>query len=322
MKTAFITGVLGQDGTYLSKLLLSKKYKVYGLIQKDGANFENTDYLEVTKKISFINGNMTDEKSLEKIIKKLKPDEIYNFAAQSFVGSSWEKAKLTTEVNSLGTLYLLEAMHKFSPKSKFYQASTSEMFGKSHNKGIQTEKTHFSPQSPYAITKLYAYWMTVNYRESYGLFCCNGILYNHESPIRGLQFVTRKITNGVVRIKLGLSNEIRLGNLDSQRDWGFAGDYVEAMWVMLQQEKPDDFIISTGETHSIKDFLNVAFQHIGISNWKKYVKIDPAFKRPKELMVLKGKSDKAQKKLNWKPKVKYEELVKMMVDADLKRLAE
>lgn len=322
MKTAFITGVLGQDGTYLSKLLLSKKYKVYGLIQKDGANFENTDYLEVTKKISFINGNMTDEKSLEKIIKKLKPDEIYNFAAQSFVGSSWEKAKLTTEVNSLGTLYLLEAMHKFSPKSKFYQASTSEMFGKSHNKGIQTEKTHFSPQSPYAITKLYAYWMTVNYRESYGLFCCNGILYNHESPIRGLQFVTRKITNGVVRIKLGLSNEIRLGNLDSQRDWGFAGDYVEAMWVMLQQEKPDDFIISTGETHSIKDFLNVAFQHIGISNWKKYVKIDPAFKRPKELMVLKGKSDKAQKKLNWKPKVKFEELVKMMVDADLKRLAE
>lgn len=320
MKTAFITGVLGQDGAYLSKLLLSKKYEVYGLIQKDGANFENTDYLEITKKISFLDGDMTNEKSLEKIIQKLKPDEIYNFAAQSFVGSSWEKAKETTEVNSLGTLYLLEAIRKFSPKSKFYQASTSEMFGKSHNKGIQTEKTHFSPQSPYAITKLYSYWITVNYRESYGLFCCNGILYNHESPIRGLQFVTRKISDGVARIKLGLSDEIRLGNLNSQRDWGFAGDYVEAMWMMLQQQKFDDFILSTGKTHSIKDFLDIAFRYVGIAKWKKYVKLDPAFKRPKELMVLKGKSNKAQKILNWKPKVKFEDLVKMMVDADIKRL--
>ena len=321
MKTAFITGVLGQDGAYLSKLLLSKKYKVFGLIQKNGANFENTDYLEITKKISFIEGDMTDEKILEKIIRKIKPAEIYNFAAQSFVGSSWQQAALTTQVNSLGTLYLLEAIRKFSPKSKFYQASTSEMFGKSHNKGIQTEKTHFSPQSPYAITKLYAYWMTVNYRESYGLFCCNGILYNHESPIRGMQFVTRKITDGVARIKLGISKEIRLGNLESQRDWGFAGDYIEAMWIMLQQEKPDDFILSTGQTHSIADFLTVAFRHIGIQDWKKYVKIDPAFKRPKELLVLKGKSNKAQKVLHWKPKIKFEDLVKMMVDADLKRLS-
>lgn len=320
MKTAFITGVLGQDGSYLSKFLLSKKYKVYGLIQKNGANFENTDYLEVTKGISFIKGDMTNERSLEKIIKKLKPDEIYNFAAQSFVGSSWKQAKLTTEVNSLGTLYLLEAIRKFSPKSKFYQASTSEMFGKSNNRGIQTEKTHFSPQSPYAITKLYAYWMTVNYRESYGLFCSNGILYNHESPIRGLQFVTRKISDGVARIKLGLSNEIRLGNLDSQRDWGFAGDYVEAMWMMLQQKKPDDFILSTGETHSIGDFLDIAFNYVGIKNWKKYVTIDPAFKRPKELLILKGKSNKAQRILHWKPKVKFEKLVKMMVDADIERL--
>lgn len=320
MKTAFITGVLGQDGAYLSKLLLSKKYKVYGLIQKEEANFENTDYLEITKKISFLDGDMTNEKSLEKIIRKLKPDEIYNFAAQSFVGSSWEKAKETTEVNSLGTLYLLEAIRKFSPKSKFYQASTSEMFGKSHNKGIQTEKTHFSPQSPYAITKLYSYWMTVNYRESYGLFCCNGILYNHESPIRGLHFVTRKISDGVARIKLGLSDEIRLGNINSQRDWGFAGDYVEAMWMMLQQQKPDDFILSTGKTHSIKDFLDIAFKYAGITNWKKYVKLDPTFKRPKELMVLKGKSNKAQKILNWKPKVKFEDLVKIMVDADIERL--
>ncbi len=321
MKTAFITGVLGQDGAYLSKLLLSKKYKVFGLIQKNGTDFENTDYLEITKKISFIKGDMTNEKTLEKIIKEIKPDEIYNFAAQSFVGSSWQQAILTTRVNSLGTLYLLEAIRKFSPKSKFYQASTSEMFGKSHNKGFQTEKTHFSPQSPYAITKLYAYWMTVNYRESYGLFCCNGILYNHESPIRGMQFVTRKITDGVARIKLGIAKEIRLGNLESQRDWGFAGDYVQAMWLMLQQKKPADFILSTGKTHSIADFLNVAFDCVGINDWKRYVKIDPAFKRPKELMVLKGKSTKAQKILKWEPKVEFKNLVKMMVEADLKRLS-
>ena len=322
MKTALITGILGQDGAYMSKLLLSKKYKVFGLIRKNDFDFENTNYLGVTKKISFIYGDMTNEKSLEKIINRLKPTEIYNFAAQSFVGSSWQKAKITTEINSLGTLYLLEAIRKFSPKSKFYQASTSEMFGKSHHKGIQTEETYFSPQSPYAITKLYAYWMTVNYRESYGLFCCNGILYNHESPIRGLQFVTRKITDGVARIKLGISSEIRLGNLTSKRDWGFAGDYVEAMWTMLQQKKPDDFILSTGKTHSIEDFLNIAFKHVGITNWKKYVKLDPTFERPKELMVLKGKSDKACKILGWKPSVKFEDLVKMMIDADLKRLEE
>ncbi len=320
-KTALITGILGQDGPYLAKLLLENNYKVYGLIRRHtNPNFENTDYLNVTDKIEFVSGDLTDESSLINVVKTIRPDEVYNLAAQSFVGSSWDQSKLTTEVNALGVLYLLNAIKYFSPTTKFYQASTSEMFGNSHDKGLQTEKTPFHPRSPYAISKLYSHWMTVNFRESYGMFCCNGILFNHESPIRGIEFVTRKITDGVARIKLELGNEIRLGNLDSKRDWGFAGDYVEAMWLMLQQKKPNDYIISTGETHSIRDFLNIAFNHAGIKSWKKYVKIDPRFKRPAELFALHGKSDKAKKILGWKPKVKFKELVKMMMDADLDRL--
>jgi GDPmannose 4,6-dehydratase len=254
-------------------------------------------------------------------VKLATPDEVYNLAAQSFVGASWDQAKLTTEVNSLGVLYLLNAIRFFSPHSKFYQASTSEMFGNSSSKGVQNEETPFHPRSPYAISKLYAHWMTVNFKESYGLFCTSGILFNHESPIRGIEFVTRKISDGVARIKLGLAKEIRLGNIESKRDWGFAGDYAEAMWLMLQQKEPDNFIISTGIDHSIKDFLEIAFGHVGIKDWKKYIKIDPRFKRPAELFTLQGKSDKAHKILGWKPKIKFEELVKMMIDADMKRLS-
>lgn len=322
-KTALITGIIGQDGPYLAKLLLEKDYKVYGLIRRyTNPNFSNLDYLGITDKIEYVSGDMTDENSLTNIIKNVNPDEVYNLAAQSFVGASWDQARLTTEINAMGVLYLLNAIKNFAPNAKFYQASTSEMFGNSHEEGIQREETPFHPRSPYAIAKLYAYWMTVNFKESYGMFCANGILFNHESPIRGIEFVTRKISDGVARIKLGLSDEIRLGNLDSKRDWGFAGDYVEAMWLMLQQEKPENYIVSTGQTHTIRDFLDVAFKHAGIKDWKKYVKLDPRFKRPAELFTLQGKSDKARKKLGWKPKVKFEELVKMMVDADMKRLME
>jgi len=320
-KRALITGILGQDGPYLAELLLKKKYKVYGLIRRyTNPNFSNLDYLNITDKINFVSGDMTDENSLTNIIKNIRPDEVYNLAAQSFVGASWDQPKVTTEINALGVLYLLNAIKNFAPNAKFYQASTSEMFGNSHNKGIQTEETPFHPRSPYAIGKLYAYWMAINFKESYGMYCANGILFNHESPIRGIEFVTRKISDGVARIKLGVSKEIRLGNLDSKRDWGFAGDYVEAMWRMLQQKEPDNYIISTGETHSIRDFLDIAFAHVGIKNWKKYIKVDPRFKRPAELFTLQGKSGKARRKLGWKPKVKFEELVTMMVDADLERV--
>ncbi len=321
MKKALITGITGQDGPYLAKLLLEKGYEVYGLMRRYSCpNFSNTDYLDITEKINFVSGDLTDEASIMNIIKTIRPDEVYNLAAQSFVGSSWEQSKFTTEVNALGVLYLLNALKFFSPNTRFYQASTSEMFGNSHEKGLQKEETPFHPRSPYAIAKLYAYWMTINFKESYGMHCSNGILFNHESPIRGIEFVTRKISDGVARIKLGLTDEIRLGNLDSKRDWGFAGDYVEAMWLMLQQENPNNYIVSTGETHSIRDFLDLAFKHVGIENWKKYIKIDPRFKRPAELFSLHGTNKKAQEVLGWKPKVKFEELVKIMVDADLKRL--
>lgn len=321
MKIALITGILGQDGPYLAKLLLEKGYKVYGLIRRyTNPNFSNLDYLGITDKVNFVTGDLTDECSLINIIKNVKPDEVYNLAAQSFVGSSWDQAKLTTEVNSLGVLYMLNAIKLFSPTTKFYQASTSEMYGNNNINGIQSDDTAFHPRSPYGISKLYAYWMTNNFKESYGLFCCNGILFNHESPIRGIEFVTRKITVGVAKIKLGLADEIRLGNLDAKRDWGFAGDYVEAMWLMMQQDKPDNYIVCTGENHSVKEFLVAAFEEVGISDWEKYVKIDPRFKRPAEVDDLRGDPKKAMEKLNWKPKVGFKELVKIMVEADLKRL--
>ncbi len=319
-KKTLITGVLGQDGPYLAKLLLEKDYKVYGMIQQNKThNFYNTDYLKITHEIEFVTGDMTDESSLTQLIKKIRPDEIYNFAAKSSVGSSWTEAKLTTEVNALGLLYLLNVIKIFCPRTKLYQASTSEIFG--NQKNIITEKTPANPRSPYAISKLYAYWMTQTFKESYGLFCVNGILFNHESPLRGINFVTRKITDGVARIKFGLAEKLVLGNLEAKRDWGYAGDYMEAIWLMLQQKKPDDYIVCTGETHSVKNFLQTAFHYVGITDWKKYVKLDPKFKRPAELFENRGNPKKIKMKLGWKPKIKFEELVKMMVDADLKRLS-
>lgn len=320
-KTALVTGILGQDGPYLAKLLIEKGYKVYGLMRRYSTpSFENLDYLGVTKDINFIEGDLTDESSLINVVKNIRPDEVYNLAAQSFVGSSWEQAKLTTEVNALGVLYLLNSLKFFAPTAKFYQASTSEMFGLSNDGGFQGEDTEFHPRSPYGVSKVYAYWMTVNFRESYNMFTANGILFNHESPIRGIQFVTRKITDGVARIKLGLEDELRLGNLDASRDWGFAGDYVEAMYLMLQQDTPDDYVVATGETHTVREFVETAFKVAGISDWKKYVKMDPRFQRPAEVPHLQGRVDKAKNKLGWKPKVSFKELVEMMVKADLERL--
>ncbi len=321
MKTALITGVLGQDGAYLAKLLLEKGYKVHGFIRRySRPTFENLDDLGIANEIDYQTGDMTDECSLNNIVNVIRPDELYNLAAQSFVGISWDQPKFTTEVNALGVLHLLNAVKNFSPTTKFYQASTSEMFGNSHTDHRQNEDTPFQPVSPYAIAKLYAYWITNNYKQSFGLYCVNGILFNHESPLRGIEFVTRKISDGVARIKLGLADEIRLGNLDSRRDWGFAGDFVEAMYLMMQQETPDNYVIATGKTHSIRDYLDIAFNHVGIGDWESYVKIDPRFKRPAELHALQGDAGKARETLGWQPKVAFEELVRMMVDADLKRL--
>lgn len=320
-KVALVTGILGQDGPYLAKLLIEKGYKVYGLIRRySNPNYSNLDFLGVTKKINFVEGDLSDESSLYNIIKTLHPDEIYNLAAMSFVRASFDQPKLTTEINSLGVLYLLNAIKMFSPTTKIYQASTSEMFGLSNDGGYQDENTHFHPRSPYGVSKLYAYWMCVNYRESYGIFASNGILFNHESPIRGINFVTRKVSDGVARIKLGLADSISMGNLDSKRDWGFAGDYVEAMYLMLQQDKPDDYVVSTGEAHSIRDMVQYAFECVGITDWEKYVKIDPAHMRPAEVPFLLGRSDKAREKLGWKPKTSFRDLIKMMVEEDLKRL--
>lgn len=320
MKKALVTGILGQDGPYLAKLLLEKGYKVYGLIRRySNPNFENINYLGITDDVEYIEGDLTDESSLMNIIKNVRPDEVYNLGAQSFVHSSFEQAKLTTEVNSLGVLYMLNAIKQFNPSARFYQASTSEMFGLGNDGGYQDENTQFHPRSPYGVAKVYAYWLTVNYRESYGMFTANGILFNHESPIRGRQFVTRKITDGVAKIKYGFADKLHLGNLEATRDWGFAGDYVEAMYLMLQADTPDDYVVATGEHHSVEEFVSYAFKHAGIENWKDYVVIDPRFKRPAEVPHLRGRADKAHKKLGWKPKVSFEELVKMMVEADLKR---
>jgi GDPmannose 4,6-dehydratase len=320
-KIALITGIMGQDGPYLAKLLLSKGYKVYGLTRRySNPNFSNLDFLGVTKQVDFVEGDLTDESSLYNIVRSLRPHEIYNLGAQSFVKSSFDQPKLTTEVNALAVLYFLNAIKMFSPATKFYQASTSEMFGAANDGGYQDEKTMFHPRSPYGVAKLYAYWIGVNYRESYGLFVCNGILFNHESPIRGKQFVTRKVTDGVARIKLGLEDHISMGNLDAVRDWGFAGDYVEAMHLMLQAKEPDDYVVATGEGHTVKDMVQVAFEHVGITDWEKYVKIDPAHMRPAEVPFLLGRPIKAQEKLGWKPKTNFKDLIEMMVDEDMKRL--
>lgn len=322
-KTALITGILGQDGPYLAKLLLEKDYRVCGMVRRySNPNFSNLEYLGIAKQIEYVEGDMTDEASLINLVKNVRPDEVYNLAAQSFVGASWDQSKLTTEINALGVLYMLNAIRFFSPTTKFYQASTSEMFGLQNKDGYQDDTTPFHPRSPYGVSKVYAYWMTVNFRESYGMFTSNGILFNHESPIRGIQFVTRKITDGVAKIKLGLSEELRLGNLDAKRDWGFAGDYVEAMHLMLQAEKPDDYVVATGEAHSVREFVEAAFSAAGINDWERYIVQDPRFMRPAEVPLLKGVPTKAERILGWKPKVSFSELVKMMVEADIKRYQE
>jgi GDPmannose 4,6-dehydratase len=320
-KIAFVTGLTGQDGPYLSKFLLEKGYEVYGLIKRySNPNLDNIKFLGIENDIELITGDITDENSMNHIIKTIKPEEFYNLAAQSFVGASWELNKLTTETNSMGPLNILNSIRLNNPSTRYYQASTSEMYGNSDGTK-QHENTPFKPRSPYGVSKLYAYWITINFRESYSLHASNGILFNHESPLRGIDFVTRKITDAVARIKLGLSDTITLGNLDSKRDWGFAGDYVEAMWMMVQQKEPGDYVISTGEQHSIGELLDVAFNHVGITDYQKYVKSDPRFKRPAELHSLCGDSSKATALLGWTPKVTFEELIKMMVDADIKRLS-
>ena len=316
MKTALITGVTGQDGSYLAELLLKKDYEVYGIVRRSSSsNFERIKHIQDDLKL--LQGDLLDQNSLIEAIEGSCPDEVYNLGAQSFVPTSWNQPVLTGEFTALGVTRILEAIRLVNKKIRFYQASSSEMFGKVAEVP-QNEQTVFYPRSPYGVAKLYAHWITVNYRESYDLFCCSGILFNHESPRRGLEFVTKKVSNGVARIKMGLSNELRMGNLDAKRDWGFAGDFVEAMWLMVQQDEPEDYVISTDEAHSVKELVEVAFDHAGL-NWKDYVVVDHKFVRPAEVDLLLGDSAKARNKLKWQPKVKFEELIRMMVDYDIER---
>jgi GDPmannose 4,6-dehydratase len=318
MKTALITGITGQDGPYLAELLLSKGYKVYGLVRRlSTPNMENIKH--IYDKLELISGDLLDQGSLSDAIKNSEPDEVYNLAAQSFVKTSWDQPVLTGEFTALGVTRMLEAIRTVNPKIKFYQASSSEMFGKV-TETPQKETTRFHPRSPYGVAKAYGHYITVNYRESYGIFACSGILFNHESPRRGIEFVTRKITNAVARISLGKQNKLELGSLEPKRDWGFSGDYVEAMWLMLQQEKPDDYVIATGENHSVKEFVEEAFKVAGIENWEKYVVANSTkHTRPAEVDNLIGDASKARKVLGWKPKTSFKELVRIMVEADLKR---
>jgi len=318
MKKAFITGIAGQDGSYLAELLISKGYEVDGLIQSS-QNCENIAHLQ--NKINLVDGDLTDQTSLYKAIKTSQPDFIFNLAATTFVGTSWTQPMQTSDVTGLGCLRMLEAVKQYAPNAKFFQASSSEMFGNTTTQP-QNESTPFKPRNPYAIAKVYAYWMTVNYRESYGLKTWNGILFNHESERRGLEFVSRKISHGVARIKLGLDKRITLGNLDAKRDWGYAPDYCEAMLLMLEKSEPDDFVIATGETHSVREFLDEAFKCVGINDWEPLVAIDDLYKRPVEVHNLWGDSSKAERLLGWKPKVKFKELVKIMVNADFSKLKE
>jgi GDPmannose 4,6-dehydratase len=315
---ALITGITGQDGSYLAELLLEKGYEVYGMMRRSST--ETLERIEHLKdKVTLVNGDLLDEMSLIHMLEGIQPDEIYNLAAQSFVHTSWSQPVLTGEFTALGVTRMLDAMRFVCPKAKFYQASSSEMYGKVHAVP-QDEETPFHPRSPYAVAKVYGHYITLNYRESYKLFAVSGILFNHESPRRGKEFVTRKITDGVARIKHGLATELRMGNLDAKRDWGFAGDYVKMMWMMLQQEEPDDFVVATGETHSVREFIELAFARAGL-NWKDYVVVDPKFLRPAEVDLLLGNPAKAKAKLGWVPEVNFEGLINMMVDADLERVA-
>lgn len=319
-KTALITGITGQDGAYLAKLLLGKGYRLAGILARRSSDtLWRLRELGIEKQVELVDGDIADASAMLRAVLKVKPNEFYNLGAQSFVGSSWDQPLLTGVVDGLGVTHCLEAIRQVSPKTRFYQASTSEMFGLIQAE-MQDEKTPFYPRSPYGVAKLYGHWITVNYRESFNLHASSGILFNHESPLRGIEFVTRKVTDAVVRIKLGLQKELRLGNIDAKRDWGFAGDYVEAMWLMLQQDKPDDYVIATGITTTVRDMCQIAFKHVGL-NYEDYVQIDPKFFRPAEVDVLLGNPAKAQAQLGWTPKTSLEQLITMMVDADMRRLS-
>lgn len=317
-KRALITGITGQDGSYLAELLLSEGYEVFGVVRR--ASTENYERIEHLRgKINLLQADLLDQSSLVQVIRESNPSELYNLAAQSFVPTSWAQPVLTAEFTAVGVTKVLEAMRAVNPEIRFYQASSSEMFGKVLEVP-QSEETPFYPRSPYGVAKVYGHYITVNYRESYNLHASSGILFNHESPRRGLEFVTRKVTDGVARIKLGLATELRMGNLDAQRDWGFAGDYVHAMWLMLQQDTPDDYVVATGETHTVKELVQLAFDRVGL-DWEKYVVIDPRFIRPAEVDLLIGQPAKANNVLGWIPQTSFQTLVNMMVDADMDRLS-
>ncbi len=316
-KTALITGITGQDGSYLAEFLLDQGYKVAGMVRRSSTvNFGRIEHIQ--DRITLVHGDLLDQTSLIDIMREHGPDEIYNLAAQSFVPVSWKQPVLTGEFTALGVTRMLEAMRSVAPEARFYQASSSEMFGKVREVP-QSEETPFYPRSPYGVAKVYGHWITVNYRESYDLFACSGILFNHESPRRGLEFVTRKVTHGVAQIKLGLAQDLHLGNLDARRDWGYAGDYVKAMWMMLQQDHPDDYVVGSGETHSVRELCKVAFGYVDL-DWEDYVVSDPAFYRPAEVDLLVSDPTKARKELGWQADVSFEGLVQMMVDADLAHL--
>jgi GDPmannose 4,6-dehydratase len=316
-KRVLITGINGMDGSHLAEFLLNKDYIVYGMERRSSSKkHENTEHLR--DQINFLTGDLTDQNSLVRCLEQSDPHEVYNLAAQSFVGESWNTPEQTSDVTGLGVLRMLEALRTYDKdrKIKFYQASSSEMFGRMVENPAD-ENTPFYPRSPYGVAKLYGHWITKNYRESYDMFACSGILFNHESERRGLEFVTRKISSGVANIRLNEGGSISLGNIDAKRDWGYAPDYVEAMWLMLQQDSPDDYVISTGETHSVREFIECAFKFAGIDNWEKYIKIDPKFYRPAEVDVLRGNSNKANTVLNWHPKTSFEDMVKIMVVSDM-----
>jgi GDPmannose 4,6-dehydratase len=318
MKKAFITGITGQDGSYLAEFLLGKGYGVYGMVRR--ASFQRFDRIEhILDRVEIIEGDLTDQSSLDDAIKTIAPDEIYNLASQSFVPTSWNQPVLTADVTGTGVTRMLEAIRKHKPDSRFYQASTSEMFGKVHETP-QSETTPFYPRSPYGVAKVYAHWITINYRESYNIFACSGICFNHESPRRGLEFISRKVTDGVARIKLGLADQLKLGNLEARRDWGFAKDFVEAMWLMLQQDQPEDYVIATGVSHSVRDLVDTAFEYVGLPT-EPYVVIDPKLFRPAEVDILVGNASKARANLGWTPTSSFKEMIHTMVEADLKRLA-
>ncbi len=317
-RTALVTGITGQDGSYLAEFLLNRGYRVCGMVRRSST--ENFQRIEgIRDRIELHQGDLLDQTSMARVLEQVKPDEVYNLAAMSFVPTSWQQPVLTADFTAVGVTRLLEAIRQVCPKARFYQASSSEMYGKVQETP-QSEATPFYPRSPYGVAKVYGHYITVNYRESYGMFACSGILFNHESPRRGLEFVTRKISHGVARIKLGLERELRLGNLEAQRDWGFAGDYVQAMWLMLQQDHPDDYVIGTGETHRVRDFVEIAFSHAGL-DWRKHVVVDQRFYRPAEVDLLLADPRRAHGRLGWRPRMTFEQLVRHMVDEDIAGLS-